>query len=269
MKKKAKVEYSIEHKKYLKSKKLDKITTVVSQILLLVTIIALWEILTQTKVLDPFFWSSPSRMFKTLGDMIASGSLFEHIGITLLETILGFLIATLLGTFFAILLWWSEKLRKILDPYIVVLNALPKIALGPIIIIWVGAGMPAIITMCILICVVITTISMLSAFIGCSKDKIALLLSMGANKFQILFKLILPNAFVEFVSVLKINVGMSWVGTIMGEYLVSKAGLGYLIVYGGQVFKLDLVMSSTLVLCILACFMYLFVGILEKKVRKH
>ena len=208
-------------------------------------------------------------MFKTLGDMIANGSLFEHIAITLVETILGFVIATLLGTIIAILLWWSEKLRKILDPYIVVLNALPKIALGPIIIIWVGAGMPAIITMCILICIVITTLSMLSAYIGCDKDKISLMRSMGANKFQILFKLIIPNAFGEFVSVLKINVGMSLVGTIMGEYLVSKAGLGYLIVYGGQVFKLDLVMASTLVLCILACFMYLLVGILEKKVRKH
>ena len=261
-------EYSLEHKNYLKKKKIDKITTLVAQILLLVVIVSLWEILTQTKVLDPFFWSSPSRMCNTLFDMIASGSLFEHVGITMAETILGFVIATALGYFVAILLWWSEKLRKILDPYIVVLNALPKIALGPIIIIWVGAGMPAIITMCILICIVITTLSMLSAFLSCDKDKIALMRSMGANKFQILFKLILPNALPEFVSVLKINVGMSWVGTIMGEYLVSKAGLGYLIVYGGQVFKLDLVMASTLVLCLLACVMYLFVGILEKKVRK-
>ncbi len=263
-----KIDYSNEHIKYLKLKKTDKITTILAQIFLLITIIALWELLTQLKVLDPFFWSSPSRMFKTLFDMISSGSLFEHIGITMAETILGFIIATALGYFIAVLLWWSEKLRKILDPYIVVLNALPKIALGPIIIIWVGAGMPAIITMCILICVVITTLSMLSAFLSCDKDKIALMRSMGANKFQILFKLILPNALPEFVSVLKINVGMSWVGTIMGEYLVSKAGLGYLIVYGGQVFKLDLVMASTLVLCLLACVMYLFVGILEKKVRK-
>ena len=192
-----------------------------------------------------------------------------HIGVTLYETIVGFALATFIGTFIAILLWWSNKLRDILDPYIVVLNALPKIALGPVIIIWVGAGTSAIITMCILICIVITTLSMLSAFLSCDKDKIALMQSMGAKKIQILFKLIIPNSFAEFVSVLKINVGMSWVGTIMGEYLVSKAGLGYLIVYGGQVFKLDLVMASTVVLCFLACLMYILVGILERKVRRH
>lgn len=267
--KKKKVNYSKEHKKYLRSLKVDKATTIIAQIVILVVFIGLWELLTATKVLDPFFLSSPSRMITALVDLFASGSLFYHIGITLYETIVGFLVATFLGTFIAVLLWWSDKLRKILDPYIVVLNALPKIALGPIIIIWVGAGTPSIITMCVLICIVITTLSMLSAFLSCDDDKIALMKSMGANKFQILFKLILPNAFGEFVSVLKINVGMSWVGTIMGEYLVSKAGLGYLIVYGGQVFKLDIVMASTLVLCFLACIMYFFVGILEKKVRKR
>ena len=270
MKKKRKINnYSNEHKKYLKKIKTDKTTTLIAQILIFCTIVGLWELLTATKVLDPFFLSSPSRIFTTLVDSFANGNMLYHIGITLYETIVGFILATALGTFIAILLWWSNKLRNILDPYIVVLNALPKIALGPVIIIWVGAGTPAIITMCILICIVITTLSMLSSFLSCDKDKIALMKSMGANKFQILFKLILPNSFGEFVSVLKINVGMSWVGTIMGEYLVSKAGLGYLIVYGGQVFKLDLVMASTVVLCFLACLMYILVGILERKVKRR
>ncbi len=270
MKKKRKLNnYSLEHKKYLKKIKVDKTTTLIAQILIFCAIIGLWELLTATKVLDPFFLSSPSRIFSTLVDTFANGNMLYHIGITLYETIVGFILATALGTLIAILLWWSNKLRNILDPYIVVLNALPKIALGPVIIIWVGAGTPAIITMCILICIVITTLSMLSSFLSCDKDKIALMKSMGANKFQILFKLILPNSFGEFVSVLKINVGMSWVGTIMGEYLVSKAGLGYLIVYGGQVFKLDLVMASTVVLCFLACLMYILVGILERKVKRH
>ena len=269
MKNKKVINYSLEHKKYLKKLKVDKVTTIIAQILLLVVFLGIWELLTATYVLDPFFLSSPSRIFSTLIDSFVNGNLLYHIGITLYETLVGFALATFLGTFFAVILWWSDKLRAILDPYIVVLNALPKIALGPVIIIWVGAGTPAIITMCMLICVVITTLSMLSAFLACDKDKIALMKSMGANKFQILFKLILPNALGEFVSVLKINVGMSWVGTIMGEYLVSKAGLGYLIVYGGQVFKLDLVMSSTFVLCLLACLMYVFVGILEKHVKRH
>ena len=270
MKKKRKLNnYSIEHKKYLKKIKIDKTTTKIAQIVIFVAIVCLWELLTATKILDPFFLSSPSRIFSTLVETFKNGNMLYHIGVTLYETIVGFALATFIGTFIAILLWWSNKLRDILDPYIVVLNALPKIALGPVIIIWVGAGTSAIITMCILICIVITTLSMLSAFLSCDKDKIALMQSMGAKKIQILFKLIIRNCFAEFVSVLKINVGMSWVGTIMGEYLVSKAGLGYLIVYGGQVFKLDLVMASTVVLCFLACLMYILVGILERKVRRH
>ena len=269
MKKIKHINYSKEHKKYLKKIKVDKFTTFLAQVIILLFFVGLWELLTFVKVLDPFFLSSPSRMFSTLVDMFVNGNMLYHIGITLYETVDVFILATGLGTLLAILLWWSKKLRYILDPYIVILNALPKIALGPVIIIWVGAGTPAIITMCVLICIVITTLSMLAAFLSCDKDKIALMYSMGASKFQVLYKLIIPNALVEFVSVLKINVGMSWVGTIMGEYLVSKAGLGYLIVYGGQVFKLDLVMASTLVLCILACGMYILVGILEKKVRRH
>lgn len=259
---------STKYLKYLKKIRLDKITTKIYQVLLLIIIVAVWEILAQTKVIDPFFFSCPSRIINTIIQLFSSGNLAHHMGITLMETILGFMVATLLGTLVAILLWWSEKLRAVLDPYIVVLNSLPKIALGPLIIIWFGAGTPSIIVMCVLICVVITTLSMLSSFVGVDKEKILLLKSFGASKFQILKKLVLPHSIPDFTSVLKINVGMSWVGTIMGEYLVSKAGLGYLIVYGSQIFKLDIVLASTVVLCILACVMYAFVGILEKRFKR-
>lgn len=259
---------SPKYKKFLKSIKKDKVTTKIYQLLILVGVIAIWEIMVAVGTLDPFFFSSPSRICKTIVDLFATGNLINHIWITLYETILGFFIATALGTLLAILLWWSEKLRKVLDPYVVILNSLPKIALGPLIIIWVGAGTSAIVTMCILICIVITTLSMLSSFLSCDKDKILLMKSFGATKFQILRKLIIPNSIPDFISVLKINVGMAWVGTIMGEYLVSKAGLGYLIVYGSQIFKLDIVLSSTVVLCILACGMYAIVGHFEKKFKR-
>lgn len=259
--------FSPKYQKFLRGIKVDKVTTLVYQLLILVGFISLWEILVALGVLDEFFFSSPSRIVKTAIELFGSGNLLHHMWITLYETILGFLIATTLGSLIAILLWWSEKLRKVLDPYIVVLNSLPKIALGPLIIIWVGAGTSAIVTMCILICIVITTLSMLSAFLNCDKDKILLMKSFGANKFQILTKLVLPNALPEFISVLKINVGMAWVGTVMGEYLVSKAGLGYLIVYGSQIFKLDIVLASTVILCVLACGMYAIVGHFERKIK--
>ena len=182
----------------------------------------------------------------------------------MLETIIGFLIGTIGGTAIAVALWWSKSLREVLQPYIVVLNSLPKIALGPIIIVWAGTGQKAIITMAVLISIIVTIITMLGGFLETSPEKILLLQSMDANKMQIFFKLVFPSNLSTLASCLKINVGMSWIGSIMGEYLVSKAGLGYLIVYGGQVFKMDLVMTCTIVLCLLAGAMYFFVALLEK-----
>ena len=267
--KKEKPTFSKEYKVFVRKNIWNKVLIVAIQIVLLVLLIALWEILARTGVINAFITSSPSRIWATIKDLIQGGTLFHHIGVTLYEATLGFLIATFSGTFIAIILWWNETIRKVLDPYIVVLNSLPKIALGPILIVWVGVGTKAIVAMDILIMIVITIISMLNAFTACDQGKIMLMKSMRANKFQILFKLILPNALCDFISVLKINVGLTWVGTIMGEYLASKAGLGYLIVYGGQVFKLDLVMASTVILCVLAALMYFIVAFIEKRAYKH
>lgn len=260
--------FSKSHKDYVKRLKKDKFLIIFFRIFVLVTFIGLWELLANYRILDPFFVSSPSRIVNQIIDLAQNGTLLSHSWITLYETLIGFAIATVLGYLIAVILWWNEKVRKIFEPYIVVLNSLPKIALGPVIILWVGAGTSAIILMCVLICIVITTMSMLSAFLSVEEDKILLLKSMHANKFQILFKLVLPNAMPEFISVLKINVGMSWVGSIMGEYLSSKAGLGYLIVYGGQIFKIDLVMAATTILCILAYGMYYIVSLIEKKYKR-
>lgn len=263
------IKYSNEHKLYLKKQKQKKIIILTSQILVLIVFLSLWELLTSLKILDSFIMSSPSRILQKTIDLFNGGDLLYHIWVTLKEAIISFIIATGLGTLIAIILWWSEYTRKILEPYIVILNSLPKIALGPIIIIWFGAGTQSIVVMAILITIIITILTMLNAFLSCDNDKIMLLKSMGANKFQILCKLIIPNALPEFISMLKINVGMTWVGTIMGEYLVSKAGLGYLIVYGGQVFQLDLVMTSTVILCILAGLMYFLVAQFEKRFKKY
>ena len=262
------VDYSKARKQYLKRQRNDKIIVFTCQIAIFLAFLGIWQLFSDLEIIDPFFFSSPSRIVVTILDLAAQGNLWIHIWTSLYETILGFLLATFIGFVFAVLLWWSTKLRKILEPYIIILKSLPKIALGPMIILWVGSGTSATIVMCILICVIITTISMLNAFISCDNDKILLMKSMHANKFQIFFKLILPNALPEFVSVLKINVGMSWVGTIMGEYLSSRAGLGYLINYGSQILKLDIVMSSITLLCILAGGMYFIVSLIEKRYKK-
>lgn len=235
------------------------------QIVLLAAVIALWELLARAGVIDPFIASSPSRVCATIARLYASGDLFTHIGITLFETVVGFLLGTVFGTLIAMLLWWSPLISRILDPYLVVLNALPKIALGPILIVWVGAGVKSIIVMALLISLIVTVMSVLSGFNEITGEKQLLMRTLGASKLQILTMVVLPASLPTIMSALKISVGMSWVGVIVGEYLVSKSGLGYLIVYGGQVFQLDLVMASIVVLCILAAFMYYGVAYLEKR----
>ncbi len=252
---------------YLAKRRNDKISTVVIQIGLLAALLGLWELAAYLGWIDPFITSCPSRIIETLGD-ISTADLMTHIGYTLLECVIGFFAASIIGIAVAILLWRFAKLRRVLEPYIVVLNALPKIALGPIIIIWVGAGMQAIVVMTVLICVIVTIIAVLNGFMAVDAGKILLLRSMGASKFQILTKLIIPANIPALVNMLKINVGLAWVGTIMGEYLVSTAGLGYLIIYGSQLFNMDLVMTSTVVLCLLATAMYLAVAAVEKLTKR-
>ena len=254
--------------RYLAKRRNDKLIVAALQIGLLLAFIGLWELAAYLGWIDSFITSCPSRIVKTLSSLNPS-ELFTHIGYTLAECVVGFIAASLLGILIAVLLWRFVKLRRVLEPYIVVLNALPKIALGPIIIIWVGAGAQAIIVMTVLICIIVTVISVLNGFMAVDEGKILLMRSMGATKLQILTKLILPANVPALVNMLKINVGLAWVGTIMGEYLVSTAGLGYLIIYGSQVFKMDLVMASTVILCILATAMYLGVAAIERVTKKR
>lgn len=261
-------QFSKEHRQYLAKgrKKVALVWTL--RIGILALVLGMWEMVTSLGWVDPFLMSSPSRICRTIGSLYADGSLFYHIGVTLLETLIGFVIAVGVGCAVALALWWSDTLKRVLEPYIVVLNALPKIALGPLIIIWFGTGSEAIVFMTVLVGVIVATLHMLSAFMATDENKILLLRSMGASKLQILSKLVIPSSLPAFISMLKVNVGMAWIGSIMGEYIVSRAGLGYLIVYGGQVFKLDLVMSATVILCILAAGMYFLVVLLEKIIVK-
>ncbi len=269
IKKRIKPNFSEEHRQYLKHQRLKIALIWGFRIGLLVLFLGFWELSTVLGWVDPFIVSSPSRVCKTIGSLYNEGTLFYHIGVTLLETIIGFILAVVLGVLIALALWWSDTVRRVLEPYIVVMNALPKIALGPLIIIWFGTGNKAIIFMTVIVGLIVAVMHMLSAFIATDKNKILLLKSMGATKLQILRKLVIPSSFASFISMLKVNVGMAWIGSIMGEYIVSRAGLGYLLVYGGQVFKLDLVMTAIFILCFLAAGMYFLVVLLEKVLVKN
>ena len=260
--------YSKEHIRYLKRLRGKKAGITAGRIAVVVVFFGLWEALTALGALDSFITSSPSRMAIKLAELFSTGNLLYHMGITLAETVLSFLLATGVGMLIAVLLWWFETARKILEPHLVILNALPKIALGPVIIIWVGAGTASIIVMALLISLIITIINTLQGFLSVDEGKLRLFKTMKAGKLQTLTKLVLPASIPNLIAILKVNVGLCWVGTIMGEYLVSKAGLGYLIIYGGTVFDLDIVMTATVVLCVLAAIMYYLVLAAETLIRR-
>lgn len=254
---------SEERKKYLKSIKRKKYLILLTQILILIAFLGIWEWMANKNIIDSFITSQPSRIFDTFMNL-SSNDLLKHIGVTVYETIVGFLLGTILGIIIAIILWWSDFLSKVAEPYLVVLNSLPKVALGPIIIIWVGAGTPAIIVMAIAISLIVTILENLNGFMRTDKEVIKMAKTFQASKWQILTKIVIPANLSTFINSLKVNIGLSLVGVISGEFLVSKAGLGYLIVYGGQVFKLDLVMTSVIILGIVAGLMYTAVLLLEK-----
>lgn len=260
--------YSKEHILYLKKNRRKNVLINVVRVGLLVAILGIWELLADLKVIDSFITSSPSRVAKTLADLYKNGTLFKHIGITLMETLVGFMIAVVLGYSIAVLLYMSESAHKVLEPYIVVLNSLPKIALGPLIIIWMGTGYTSIIFMTVIVAIIVCIMNTLTGFMSVDSTMLTLMKAMGAKKRNILFKLIIPASVPSLINTLKVAVGLAWIGSVMGEYVSSRAGLGYLIVYGGQVFKLDLVMTSTFILCILAGGMYGIIALIEKKLTK-
>ncbi|MEG2310678.1 MAG: ABC transporter permease [Clostridia bacterium] len=261
------INISNDRKRYLNKKLINKIVVTLTQLFILFSFIATWEILANYKIIDSFIVSQPSRIVKTLINLLEN-DLLLHIFTTCFETLVGFVSGTILGVLIATILWWSKFLSKVAKPFLIILNSLPKIALGPVIIIWVGAGMPAIIVMALAISIIVTILEILNGFENTDKDKIKMAKTFGANKFQILTKIIFPSNITTFINSLKINIGLSLVGVISGEFLVSKAGLGYLIVYGGQVFQLDLVMTSVIILSIVAAILYQSVVLLEKVINK-
>ena len=253
---------------YQIAKKKEQKKVVITQILVFVLFIIFWELAARFNLINDFLFSSPSQIMNVIINYFKTGSIYKHIGISLLETILGLVIGTSLGILIAVIIWWNKFLSKVLDPFLVVLNALPKTALAPILIIWAGTGITGITVVAVSISLVLTIISAYNYFISVEEEKIKMFKSFGSTKLQILFKLIIPSNISNILNIIKINIGMTWVGVIVGEFLVSRAGIGYLIVYGSQVFKMDVVMAGVIILAVIAYLMYMSLSIIENKVRK-
>ncbi|MBE6887244.1 MAG: ABC transporter permease [Ruminococcaceae bacterium] len=256
--------------KYLQEIKYTKIKVRLVQVAVVVLFVVLWEWLTCTGAVDPFIFSSPSRMWAMFVTM-AQSNLAYHILITVAETLIGFLLGVVLGFVIAVAMWFSPFANRVAAPFLVVLHSLPKIALGPVIIVWAGAGMNAIIVMAVAISLIVTVLELSGGFESTDKNLITTVQSFGATRTQVFLKAVLPYNIPVLFQSLKVNIGLSLVGVIAGEFLVSKAGLGYLIVYAGQVFRMDLVMMSVVILGVVAFAMYHGVSaarqIVEKKIN--
>lgn len=255
---------SKEYINYLKKIRKNKLLIFLSQLSILILVVLIWEALAKKEIINTFIYSSPSRIIKTIINLHNTNNLYNHILITVYETLISFSLGTIIGILLAIILWYSKFLYKVIDPYLTIINSLPKVSLGPIIIIIFGANIKSIIIMALLISVIITTINVYNGFNETDINKINLLKSFKATKKQIFKYIVLPSSYSTIISCLKINISMSLIGVIMGELLVSKKGIGYLIMYGSQVFNLNLVISGIIILMIVSYIMYLIVNYIEK-----
>ncbi len=256
---------SNEHKKYLRKLKLNKLLISITQISIFIFFIIIWQFLASHNYINSFITSSPSKILSTISKLYVENNLFIHIWITIKETIISFMITTLLSIIISIILYESDFLSKVIDPYLTILNSLPKVALGPIIIIWIGANQNGIITMAILISIIVSIQTIYNGFVNTDKLKIKLLKTFNATKKDILFNVVIPSNKSTIINTLKINISMCLIGVIMGEFLTSKAGIGYLILYGSQVFNLDLVMTGIFLLTIISIVMYKVIEEISKK----
>lgn len=256
---------SPERKKYLKKIKREKILVILFRFLIIFLFLFGWELLVRIKFINSFLTSSPMEIINTTYKLLIDGTLLNHISITMYEITISFIISFIISFLIATIMYFVPIISKIIDPYLTILNSLPKVALGPLIIIWAGAGIKSIIIMGLLISIFVTTINIYTSFINTDSKYIKLMNTFHSNNKNIFLKVIIPSNFINIISALKINLSMNFIGVIMGELLVSKKGLGYLITYGSSVFHINLVITSIVILCIMSYLLYSLVEYLSKK----
>lgn len=253
---------------YVKAHKRHHFLVGFYRIMLLIAFLFLWEYTSEANIIDSFFFSSPRGIVACIYRLITQEELLFHISTTLFETTVSFLLVMVISLITATLLWYSDYFSEILEPYLVILNSLPKSALAPLLIVWLGTGTQTIIIAGISVAIFGSVISVYTGFKQTDKEKIMLIKTLGGNKMDIFMKLIFPSALPQLISIAKINIGLSLVGVIIGEFLAARRGLGYLIIYGSQVFKLDMVISSILILCLIAFAFYKVIQFFEHSLKK-
>ena len=255
--------------RFLRRMHRHRLTVRIARVLILVLFLLLWEITASTGIIDSFIFSSPSRIALCFREMVLDRSIFLHIGVTLYETIASFLLVTASSILAAILLWCSLRLSEILEPYLVILNSLPKSALAPLLIVWLGATPTTIIVAGMSVAVFGSIMNLYTSFITVDREKIKLIYTLHGNRMHALLKVVLPGSIPAVISNMKVNIGLCLVGVVIGEFLAARNGLGYLIIYSSQVFKMDWLIMSIFLLCIMAMALYAVIGAVEKIYNKR
>ena len=260
---------SHEQKQFLSRLRRHRMIVRAARVMILVLFLILWEVYANAGIIDSFIFSSPSRIALCFREMVLDRSIFIHIGVTLYETIVSFLLVTLFSILIAVLLWCSRKLSEILEPYLVVLNSLPKSALAPLLIVWLGATPTTIIVAGMSVAVFGSIMNLYTSFTTVDQEKIKLIYTLHGNRRHALFKVVLPSSVPAVISNMKVNIGLCLVGVVIGEFLAARNGLGYLIIYSSQVFKMNWLLMSIVLLCIMAMVLYAVIGALEKLYEKR
>ena len=250
-------------RKFVIKQRIYSISVTLSRLILFLGFIGIWEFTAAKGIINAFIFSSPVRLYQTFMDLAKDGVIFMHIWVTLYETIVAFAIITVVGIIFAILLWCFKGLSDCLEPFMVVLNSLPKSALAPMLIVWLGTNTKAIIITAVSVAIFGMIINLYTGFLGIDKEKITLIRTLGGNKWHILCKLIIPGSKKIIISNMKVNIGLCLVGVIIGEFLAAKKGLGYLIIYGSQVFKMSYVVLGIVILCIISTILFALINIIQ------
>ena len=257
-------ELSAAQQKYLHIQKRQSRHLSVSRILILFGFLFVWEFTANTGIIDSFIFSSPLKVVRTIGTMWTDGSLIRHTAITLGETAASFILVILFSFLTATLLWFFHSLSEILEPWLVILNSLPKSALAPLLIVWLGANHSTIIVAGMSVAIFGSILSLYTSFISVDPEKIKLIYTLHGTKFHALTKVVLPASLPAIINIMKVNIGLCLVGVIIGEFLAARSGLGYLIIYSSQVFKMDHLLMSICLLCLMAMLLYALINALEK-----
>ena len=250
--------------RYLEQERRIRRQIFICRILFLVLFLFSWEISARIGILNDFIFSSPSRVLSCFLSMAADRTIFYHTGVTVLETLLSFFLVTWIGIFGAVALWSSRRLAKILEPYLVMLNSLPKSALAPVLIVWLGNNMRTIIVAAISVALFGSILTLHTGFSQMDGEQVKLIYSLGGSRRDVLLKVLLPGSLPLIISNMKVNIGLCLVGVIIGEFLSARAGLGYLITYGSQVFAMTMVVTAIVVLCLMSVVLYQGIALIEK-----